>query len=205
MRGKRGGSRRLRIISGEWRGRILTFPDHPGIRPTPDRVRETLFNWLQPTILGARCLDLFAGSGALGLEALSRGAAQVDFVERDRKSAAAIRGHLETLNTERGRIVAGDALHFLQQSDLQRYDLIFLDPPFGQGLLERALQLLGERPVSDRLQLYIETEQAVSDLPLPQGWGATRSGEAGQVRYMLLQNLGEKRAEEDESSLSGNI
>lgn len=195
MRGKKGGSRRLRIISGEWRGRILTFPDHPGIRPTPDRVRETLFNWLQPTITGARCLDLFAGSGALGLEALSRGAADVDFVERDRKSAAAIRGHLENLETERGHVVTGDALRFLQQSGLQKYDLIFLDPPFGQGLLERSLQQLEQSPVSDRLQLYIETERPLSDLSLPQGWGVTRSGEAGQVRYLLL-SLGENRAEE---------
>ncbi|MBT4078984.1 MAG: 16S rRNA (guanine(966)-N(2))-methyltransferase RsmD, partial [Gammaproteobacteria bacterium] len=113
MRGKRGGSRKLRIIGGSWRGRNLLFAECPAIRPTPDRVRETLFNWLQGTIRGARCLDLFAGSGALGLEALSRGAAQVDFVEQDRSSAQSIQQHLELLQAEGGRVQRGDALRFL--------------------------------------------------------------------------------------------
>ena len=185
-KGKSGGSRRLRVIAGEWRGRILTFPDNPGIRPTPDRVRETLFNWLQPTITGARCLDLFAGSGALGLEALSRGAAHVSFVEREHKSATAISGHLQLLKSEGGRVYREDAFHFLRRAELINYDLIFLDPPFSQGLLEKVLLLLEQSELSPRLQLYIEVEQELGDLQLPDGWEVARKGEAGQVRYMLL-------------------
>ncbi len=176
-------------MAGEWRGRILTFPDRSGIRPTPDRVRETLFNWLQPTIVGAHCLDLFAGSGALGLEALSRGAAQVDFVERDRISTTAITNHLQLLNSAGGDVYTQDAFRFLQGSELTRYDLIFLDPPFGQGLLERAFLLLKQSKISPQLQLYVEIEHELDDLQMPEGWEVARSGGAGQVRYMLLRQI----------------
>ncbi len=187
MRGKRGGSRKLRIIGGSWRGRQLTFADHPAIRPTPDRVRETLFNWLQSTIRGAYCLDLFAGSGALGLEALSRGAAQVDFVEQDRKSGQTIQQHLELLQSAEGRVHIGDAFRFLQQSDLSRYQLIFLDPPFGKGLLEQIIVQLQRSELNSALQLYVEVEKEIKQIPLLDGWLVTRSKEAGQVRYLLAE------------------
>jgi 16S rRNA (guanine966-N2)-methyltransferase len=191
VRGKRGGSRRLRIIAGAWRGRTLQFADHPAIRPTPDRVRETLFNWLQSTIRGACCLDLFAGSGALGLEALSRGAAQVDFVEQDRGSARAIQGHLQLLQAEGGQVQIRDAFRYLQQCDLSRYQLIFLDPPFGRGMLEQVVAVLQESTLHPDLQLYIELEKGGETIPLPDGWVVTRSGEAGQVRYLLAQRMAE--------------
>lgn len=195
MRGRRGGSRKLRVIGGQWRGRNLLFADHPAIRPTPDRVRETLFNWVQLTVRESRCLDLFAGSGALGLEALSRGAAQVDFIESDRKSAQTIQNHLELLGAEGGRVYSRDALRFLQQSDLSRYELIFLDPPFGKGLLERVIQQLQQAELHPGLQLYIEVERELESIPLPAGWSVTRSGEAGQVHYMLAERDSEQLSE----------
>ncbi len=187
---RRGGSRKLRIIGGEWRGRTLVFADHPAIRPTPDRVRETLFNWLQSTICGARCLDLFAGSGALGLEALSRGAAGVDFVEKDRNSAQTIQSHLELLKSESGRVHTRDAFRFLEQADLSQYDLIFLDPPFGRGMLDRVVSWLESSSLPSSAQLYLEVEKEIKEVSLPQGWVITRSGEAGQVRYLLAQQQG---------------
>jgi len=189
-KGKSGGGRRLRIIAGEWRGRILTFPDNPGIRPTPDRVRETLFNWLQPTIAGVYCLDLFAGSGALGLEALSRGASHVDFVEREQKSARAIGEHLELLKSDRGEVFREDAFLFLEKRDLSPYNLIFLDPPFNKDMLEKVFLLLDRSVLSPKLRLYIEVEQGADELQIPSGWGVARKGDAGQVRYMLLEVKG---------------
>ncbi len=185
MKGGRGGSRKLRIIGGEWRGRTLTFADDPAIRPTPDRVRETLFNWLQGDIEGARCLDLFAGSGALGLEALSRGAARVDFVEKSRNSAEMIKRHLEKLKCDSGLVHQTDAIHYLQRVNLSGYDLIFLDPPFGRGVLLSVLERLEEVDLSPSLQLYIEMEKELASFSLPEPWVETRSGDAGQVRYLL--------------------
>ncbi|HIJ23195.1 MAG: 16S rRNA (guanine(966)-N(2))-methyltransferase RsmD [Gammaproteobacteria bacterium] len=187
MRGKRGGNRRLRIIGGVWRGRQLTFADHPEIRPTPDRVRETLFNWLQMSIRGAHCLDLFAGSGALGLEALSRGAADVDFVEKDRNSAQTIRDHLNLLQSDQGKVHSMDAFRFLQQNGLSQYDLVFLDPPFGRSFLEMLFSQLEALQQDIPLKLYIEYEKQLSNLSLPEGWVVSRSGEAGQVVYSLIE------------------
>jgi 16S rRNA (guanine966-N2)-methyltransferase len=132
-----GSTRLLRIIGGTWRGRKLRFPAAAAIRPTPDRVRETLFNWLQAAIPGAHCLDLFAGSGALGLEALSRGAAQVTFVDQDEAAAAALRARLTEWQAHGAEVVRGDALRFLGRP-AQACDVVFLDPPFAGELLERA-------------------------------------------------------------------
>ena len=118
----------VRIIGGQWKGRKLSFPARPGLRPTLGRVRETLFNWLAPTLAGARCIDLYAGSGALGFEALSRGAAEVTFVERDRKTAAALRANLATLNGN-AAVITDTAERAIQRAG-RTYDLIFCDPPF---------------------------------------------------------------------------
>src|SRR5580765_815361 len=123
---------RLRIVGGTLRGARLDVPGAPGLRPTPDRVRETLFNWLMPVIAGARCLDLFAGTGALGIEALSRGAAAADFVEADAQLADLLRANLLRLK-QAARVVRSDALRFLGETDV-RYDVVFLDPPFGAAL-----------------------------------------------------------------------
>src|SRR5512134_933490 len=124
-----GGGNQLRIIGGRWRSRRLRFPPLPGLRPTPDRVRETLFNWLTPVIAGARCLDLFAGSGALGIEALSRGAAAVTFVERHPQAVRGLRANLAQLRAEGARVEQADALLWLRQAP-QPFTVVFLNPPF---------------------------------------------------------------------------
>jgi len=145
-RNAHGGQNRLRIIGGQWRGRRLEFPDVPGLRPTPDRVRETLFNWLQADIVGARCLDLFAGSGALGLEALSRGASRVVLVDESPVATRQLEDNLQTLRTDDARIVRLPVQTFLARGPGDaRYDVVFLDPPFAQGLIPPSLQLLEER------------------------------------------------------------
>jgi 16S rRNA (guanine966-N2)-methyltransferase len=179
-------SRELRIIAGAQRGRKLRFPDMAQIRPTPDRVRETLFNWLAPQIVGARCLDLFAGSGALGLEALSRGAAQVVFVEHDATAAAAIRACLADWKVAGGKVIGGEALQFLAGAQ-QTFDVVFLDPPFAGDLLARAAAGLARNAlVAPGGAIYVE---AAADQPLPDwpaAWQPQRTGKAGEVGYHLL-------------------
>lgn len=181
-----GGPNRLRIIGGQWRGRRLSFPPVPGLRPSPDRVRETLFNWLQPVIPGARCLDLFAGSGALGLEALSRGAAEATLVDAHPKAVAALREHIELLEAN-GTAVRDDVLRFLEgPPPATAFDVVFLDPPFRQGLLEPALGRLAAGWLAPGARVYVEAEAELQELPLPAGWEVLRSKSGGQVGYHLL-------------------
>jgi 16S rRNA (guanine966-N2)-methyltransferase len=169
-----GGSRLLRIIGGQWRGRKIQFPPVEGIRPTPDRIRETLFNWLQPIIPGARCLDLFAGSGALGLEALSRGASRVVMVERERKVAEYLRNTGQTLAADGLEVVQADALAYLRREP-QPFDVVFLDPPFRRDLLGPCLQgLARDGWLAPEALIYIE------------GWRVLKRKEAGQVAYHLV-------------------
>jgi 16S rRNA (guanine966-N2)-methyltransferase len=173
----------FRIIGGEWRRRRLDFVTDKDVRPSPDRVRETLFNWLSPVINGARCLDLFAGSGALGLEALSRGAAQVVFVDHERSVIERIRTHLNTLGAvARAELVQADVAQYLGQVK-GGFDIVFLDPPFRQGLVPPLLpQVLPHLAMDPRV--YIETE---SPPPvLPEGWESLKSSRAGQVSYALV-------------------
>jgi 16S rRNA (guanine966-N2)-methyltransferase len=176
----------VRIIGGSLRGRRVPVPDLPGLRPTPDRVRETLFNWLSPYIAGARVLDLFAGTGALGLEAASRGASEVTLVESQRAAQAALRETLQRLALPKVNLVATDALQFLE-SGAGRYEVIFLDPPFASGLLAPALAAIQRR---GRLAPggFCYAEQARESPPpeLPAGWTLHRSGQAGEVGYHLL-------------------
>ncbi len=182
-----GGSNTLRIIGGEWGGRKLRFADGEGLRPTTDRVRETLFNWLAPLIHGARCLDLFAGSGALGLEALSRGAGEVVFVDTNPAAIAALKENLALLKAENGEVKRGDALSYLR-GESRKFDVVFLDPPFRRDLLQPALQLLAENnwlATGARLYLELESEQPLPELP--QGWEVLRSKQAGQVAYHLVE------------------
>ncbi len=180
----------LRIIGGRWRSRRLAFPAVPGLRPTPDRVRETLFNWLAPTISGARCLDLFAGSGALGLEALSRGAAETVFVEQDRRAIKTLHSNLHALQAA-ADVHHSEALSWLATqgaSGLQRFDLILLDPPFGHNLLTLTCQHLthyGWPPVTGGL-VYLESERD-GLLQLPEGWQIVREKFAGAVSYRLIE------------------
>ncbi|HWQ94314.1 MAG TPA: 16S rRNA (guanine(966)-N(2))-methyltransferase RsmD [Gammaproteobacteria bacterium] len=182
----------LRIIGGRWRSRRLSFPDVEGLRPTPDRVRETLFNWLAPVIEGARCLDLFAGSGALGLEALSRGAVEVVMVDRDPQVIARLKENVATLSAPGATIVAADALPWLQSPHQKStFDIVFLDPPFGQDLLEPCSKLLEERGwLTPSAYIYLESESVLGLPSLPDHWRLKRSQKAGQVGYHLATREG---------------
>ena len=178
---KRG---RLRIVGGSWRSRVIRFVEREGVRPTPDRVRETLFNWLGQELDGKSCLDLFAGSGALGLEAASRGARRVVMVEKDRASAAAIRENLEALGGGPVELRVADALEFLRE-DRERYDIIFLDPPFLADYWPQLWTLLPERMQADAV-VYCESARPLDP---PPGWEIRKSGRAGQVRFQLLKRI----------------
>jgi len=187
--GRRGtaAASTVRIIGGEWRGRRLRFPDVAGLRPTPDRVRETLFNWLAPVLRGARCLDLFAGSGALGFEALSRGAAAVTLVERDRHAAAALRVAAAELGAgTRASIVEGRAQDFLVTCGAG-FDIVFLDPPFDTHALPGIIAALAGRGLpGPGGHVYLEAPAAEALPALPPGWRLHRSGRAGLVGYHLV-------------------
>ena len=185
------GRNSVRIIAGEWRGRRVSFPDLPGLRPTPDRVRETLFNWLQPCIVGAQCLDLFAGSGALGLEALSRGARDVVFVESAQAAARALQEQLTRLGGQaKGRVMEMGAARYLRATPTA-FDLVFLDPPFGQDALAEYVPLLdaGEwlRPGA---LVYLENEKKAGIPGLPSHWEVLKSKSAGEVGYHLVRVKG---------------
>lgn len=179
----------LRIIGGSWRGRKLRFPALPGLRPSPDRVRETLFNWLAPTLPGANCLDLFAGSGALGLEALSRGAAGCWFVDSAGAACRGIEAHLALLRAESGRVVNADSTRWLEgrPDTIPVFDVVFLDPPFRQGLLDDCCERL-ERGgwLADGALIYLEAGTDETLPALPAHWLPHRDKRAGQVAYRLF-------------------
>ncbi len=175
----------LRIIAGTWRGRSLGFAAVPGVRPTPDRVRETLFNWLAPVILGARCLDLYAGSGALGLEAASRGAAEVLLVDSDPLVVRTLREQSGMLGADQVRVVEADSGAFLR-GPAEPFDVVFLDPPFREQRLPAAIrQLEAGAWLAAEAWVYLEAEREL-ELPLPPNWELYRSKTAGQVAYHLV-------------------
>ena len=175
----------FRIIGGRWRARKLNFVERPGLRPTPDRVRETLFNWLAPWIADARCLDLFAGSGALGLEALSRGAGCVTFVDNDRVVLARVREHLELLKATGGVTWHGDWRAFAGGAN-GPFDVIFADPPFASDYLPQLCTLLDDSDLlGPTTRLYVEYDRASPFLP-PSPWVVDRDAHAGAVGYALL-------------------
>jgi 16S rRNA (guanine966-N2)-methyltransferase len=176
---------RLRIIGGRFRGRKIPVSDHQGLRPTGDRVRETLFNWLQPVIVGSRCLDLFAGSGALGFEAASRGAGEVIMVERSERVAGLLWANTRTLGASQVRVYMADALRWLTGS-ARTFDIIFLDPPFDQDLLGPSCALLGAGGwLAPAAHIYLETPADRALPALPTGWRLLHDKKAGQVRYAL--------------------
>ncbi len=183
---------KIRIIAGQWRGRRIPVLDHAELRPTGDRARETLFNWLGPRVIGSRCLDLFAGSGALGLEAVSRGAAQACLIERDAVLAGALRELIAHWpGGERVRVEQAEALRWLE-SCRENFDIVFLDPPFGHGLQGRALAALAEsagcRP---GCLVYVECEldeQAALQPALTQDWTELRNKRQGRVVLRLLEH-----------------
>ena len=178
---------RLRIVAGKWRSRLLDIADMPGLRPTSERVRETLFNWLAPSIAGARCLDLFAGTGALGLEALSRGAVSVVFVEKSRRAVRALERNVQLLEAPGASTEHADAIEFLQSAKPSSFDIIFLDPPFAADLLTDLCRLIDELDLlAPRGRVYLEQDKERADVELPEGWTTIRTKIAGQVRYSLV-------------------
>jgi 16S rRNA (guanine966-N2)-methyltransferase len=178
---KRTRPGRVRIVGGALRGRQIDVPAGADLRPTPDRVRETLFNWLGQRLDGAHCLDLYAGSGALGFEAVSRGAARVVMVERDRKAVAALRLAREALGAGAADIVAGDADEYLARAG-ERFDVVFLDPPFRQNADATLLGRLAPR-LRSGARVYLEAARpAATEAP----WRELKRARAGQVSYQLL-------------------
>lgn len=176
----------VRIIGGSWRGRRLSFVDAPGLRPTPDRVRETLFNWLQPHIEGARCLDLFAGSGALGLESLSRGARSAVLLEANPSVASHLKAQAATLGASDARIERADALQFLACAG-ECFDVVFIDPPFSADLWARAAALLEKGGwLAPGALIYVESPARDKQTRLPESWELLKDKTAGDVRYRLL-------------------
>lgn len=181
-----GTSGELRIIGGDWRSRKLRFPDAGGVRPTPARTRETLFNWLSFHLAGSDCLDLFSGSGALGLEALSRGAAQATLVDNNAALTAALRSNLRLLGSESGAVVCTGADTYLNQRTRQPFDIIFMDPPFRQGWLATLLPLLDAQGwVKPGGWVYVEHESDMPAQAVPACWQLHRQKTAGQVTYCL--------------------
>ena len=189
MAGVSGRPGRIRIIGGKLRNSRLDVPDLPGLRPTPERVRETLFNWLAPTMAGVQALDLCAGTGALGIEALSRGAAGVQFVERDAAAARALRENLVRLKAPGGAVAAIDAASYLQ-GEARPFGLVFMDPPFALDLwapLARQLEQGGW--LTPAARVYVESPHGAVPA-LPPNWQAWREGAAGDVRFVLYRRVG---------------
>jgi 16S rRNA (guanine966-N2)-methyltransferase len=192
------GRQSLRIIAGEWRGRKIPFATAVGLRPTQDRVRETLFNWISGPVPGATCLDLFAGTGALGLEALSRGAKQVNFVDLSNIATNSLNDNLKLLPIAADQIAKVEQMSSFNwlrsykdrattDEQIERYDLVFLDPPFAFALMQDTLKaLFDSQCLSDKAMIYVEQPQPLEELLLPEGWKLHRSKKAGQVFYGLI-------------------
>lgn len=175
----------IRIIGGKWRGRKLPVLDSQGLRPTTDRVKETLFNWLMPVIQNARCLDCFAGSGGLGIEALSRYALETTFIEYERAVAQQITANLTLLNAENGYVIQDSALSYLAKQG-SPYNVVFLDPPFHKGMLSDTIQLLENNGwLAQDCYIYIEEEVKAQTYTIPTHWTLHREKIAGQVAYRL--------------------
>ena len=183
---------RLRIVAGLWRSRLLDIADAEGLRPTSERIRETLFNWLAPTIHGARCLDLFAGTGALGLEALSRGAREAVFVEQSPVAARQLETNIGIVGAQAAaNVVQGDGLRYLGSAPAGSFNIVFLDPPFAADLLDETCRLLAEnRLLAAGGLVYLEMERTQDAPSLPDGWQVLKNKTAGNVRYMLVQTGG---------------
>ncbi len=184
---KENGTGELRIIGGDWRSRKLRFPDAGGVRPTPARTRETLFNWLAFRLAGSDCLDLFAGSGALGLEALSRGAGRATLVDHTPALARALRDNLRLLKSDGGEVVCSDVESYLKHRNRPPFDIVFMDPPFRQGWLERLFPLLDQQEwITPGGWVYVEHESEIPTPVVPATWQLHRQKSAGQVTYSLF-------------------
>jgi 16S rRNA (guanine966-N2)-methyltransferase len=183
---KKSPAGQLRIVAGNWRSRLLQIAEVDGLRPTSERIRETLFNWLTPGIHGARCLDLCAGTGALGLEALSRGASETVFVERSPLAVKALQANAESLGATGAEILNADARDFLAGSDARPFDIVFLDPPFKAELHDELCRLLQKKNwLAASARIYIESDKDQPEVNVPEGWRVLKNKTAGNVRYML--------------------
>ena len=184
MSGKDQGQ--LRIIGGKWRSRKLAFPQQDNLRPTPDRVRETVFNWLQAEVPGSRCLDVFAGSGALGFEAASRGAGEVVMIEQNPEAAAALTRNIELLNAGNIQPVIADAIEWLMNNQ-RRFDIVFLDPPYKAGLLGQCCEILESgQSLAENAKIYLEHAAGDDKIVIPESWECLKHKSAGQVTYKLF-------------------
>lgn len=176
----------IRIIAGNWRGRKLPVHDIEGLRPTTDRVKETVFNWLMNDVRGSITLDCFSGSGSLGFEALSRGAANVTMIEMDNLAANQLKQNLALLNVDNAKLVKQDCLKYLKQHGLGPFDLVFIDPPFRQGLAQSVCELLeSQQLLSPTALIYLEVESELKDLKVPENWQLLKQKTAGQVYCRL--------------------
>lgn len=183
---KKSQTGQLRIVAGNWRSRLLQIADLPGLRPTSSRIRETLFNWLAPRVHGSRCLDLCAGTGALGIEALSRGAASAVFVEKSRAAARVLVDNLAILDARNASVEVTDAREYLAESAAAQFDIVFIDPPFAAGLHDELCRLLVEKGwLADNASVYIEFGKDRTPPCLPQAWRVLKNKSAGNVRYVL--------------------
>lgn len=184
----------IRVIGGQWRGRKLPVHDVEGLRPTTDRIKETVFNWLMQDVRDANCLDCFAGSGGLGIEALSRGAETVILVEKDALAARQIEQNLDLLNAVNGQVKKTDCLAFLQSTKTatdKPFDLVFIDPPFRQNLANPVCQLLEQKQwLSEAALIYVEVESELNDFTPPDNWQLHKEKSAGQVSFRLYQRQG---------------
>ena len=194
-RRRTGRPQQVRIIGGRWRGRKLAFDPAEGLRPTGDRIRETLFNWLAADVEDARCADLFAGTGALGLEALSRGAAHCDFVDSSHAVTTRVAEHLERLGAPNlGSCHTETAQHFLERT-VQPFDIVFIDPPFRLELAGEICRILAARKLlRDRGLVYVESDAHSPAAAAPAGWRLHRDRVAGGVAYRLYRIEGEEGA-----------
>ncbi len=184
----KGRSGQVRIISGQWRSRKLPVNDVEGLRPTTDRVKETVFNWLAPYLDGANCLDLFAGSGGLSFEALSRYAVGALLIEKDRGAAKQLQTNLATLKCDNAVVKNQDSLSVLEKGTTQQFDIVFIDPPFRKNLLEKTCHLLESKGwLSENAMIYIEVESELAAPTLPDNWHCLKTKQAGQVSFALWQ------------------
>ena len=178
---------RIRIVAGKWRNRLLNVADVEGLRPTSERIRETLFNWLATNIIGTRCLDLYAGTGSLGFEALSRGAKLCTFIDQSESAIKLIKETANALNAENTYIFKRDAIKYLNPREPEVFDLVFLDPPFSENILNDTLRLLNDGNwISPGGLVYVEFESNHAFPDLPEGWTVSHKKNTGNVCFALI-------------------
>ncbi|MGB5444710.1 MAG: 16S rRNA (guanine(966)-N(2))-methyltransferase RsmD [Psychromonas sp.] len=176
----------IRLISGKWRGKKLPVQDKEGLRPTTDRTKETLFNWLMHDIRDAHCLDCFSGSGSLAFEALSRYAMHVTLLEKDAQIVSQLRENMQTLQVDNAILIETDSIHYLQQPAEKIFDIVFIDPPFNKGLLQPCCDALEKNGyLSENALIYIEKESQLNDFKQPENWQLLKEKNTTQVSYQL--------------------